>query len=98
MSETQPPKEQGTAGSACSAVVRRPLAPGNIYQFKGFPTKVLIKGMALPGTPFNDGGLPGVAVKWLDNNNNSLGWFPFESESEFWADFRFRNLVDPDNA
>ena len=79
------------------SALRRPLAVGNVYQFKGWPTKVKIKAMSLPGTPSDDGGLPGVSVKWLNNNNGS-GWWPFRTEAEFWADFRFSNLVDPEHA
>lgn len=76
---------------------RRPLRAGNVYQFKGYSTQIRIKGISFPGTPDDDGGLPGVAVKWLDNNNGS-GWYPFATEAAFWSDIRFQNLVDPENA
>lgn len=74
---------------------RQPLAVGNVYQFHGYPTKIKIVGMSLPGTPSDDGGLPGVAVKWLGNCNLQRGWYPFRSEAEFWDALIFRNAYDP---
>lgn len=56
-----------------------------------------ITGMSLPGTPTDDGGLPGVAVKWL-NKSGFHGWYPFKTETEFWSYTLFRNACDPEHA
>lgn len=43
---------------------RRPLAVGNVYRYKGYPGNGFkVTAMSLPGTPSDDGGLPGVAVQ-----------------------------------
>lgn len=77
---------------------RRPLEVGNIYRFKGYKGNGFkITGMSLPGTPTDDGGLPGVAVKWL-NKSGFHGWYPFKTETEFWSYTLFRNACDPEHA
>lgn len=79
------------------AVSRRPLNPGNVYSFYGYPRNGFrITAVCLPGHPDNDGGLPGVGFKWL-RKNDRRGWFyPCSSEDEFWADIRFANACDPE--
>lgn len=77
---------------------RRPLAVGNIYRFRGYRCNgIKITAMSLPGTPSDDGGLPGVAVQWL-NHSRQRGWYVFHSEREFWEDILFNNAVDPEFA
>ncbi len=77
---------------------RRPLAVGNIYNFRGYKNNgIRITAMSLPGTPTDDGGLPGVGVKWL-NYSKFHGWYPVKSETEFWNHMLFRNARDPEHA
>ncbi len=77
---------------------RRPLAVGNVYRFKGYPRNGFrVTAMSLPGTETDDGGLPGVAVKWL-NRTGARGWYPFETELEFWSHMLFSNACDPESA
>jgi len=77
---------------------RRPLAVGNVYRFKGYKNNGFrVTAMSLPGTPSDDGGLPGVAVKWL-NHSRARGWYVFKSEQEFWDFLLFRNACDPEHA
>jgi hypothetical protein len=85
-----------SAGS--SDLVRRPLAVGNIYRFKGYKNNGFkITAMSLPGTPTDDGAMPGVAVKWL-NHSKIHGWYPFNSEAEFWNHPLFKNACDAEHA
>jgi hypothetical protein len=77
---------------------RRPLAVGNIYRFKGYKSNGFkVVAMSLPGTPSDDGGLPGVSVKWLNKAVWNC-WYPFNSEAEFWAHILFSNACDPEHA
>jgi len=77
---------------------RRPLAVGNVYRYKGYKGNGFrITAMSLPGTMSDDGGSPGVAVKWL-NYGRARGWYPFMSESEFWAHMLFNNAVNQEDA
>ena len=81
------------------ALIRRPLASGNIYNYKGYKSagfKVLA--VAFPGHPEDDGALPGVCIKWLHRFEKHQGWYPFTSEEEFWAHELFRNACDPEHA
>lgn len=71
--------------------VRRPLAPGNKYRFRGFNTWIKIMWFSLPGTKYDDGGLPGVTVKWWSGER---GFYPFKSEQDFWNCYLFNNLID----
>lgn len=81
-----------------SDFVRRPLAVGNIYRFKGYKNNGFkITAMSLPGTPSDDGALPGVAVKWL-NSTKFHGWYPFKTEKDFWNYLLFKNACDPEHA
>lgn len=82
-----------------SKPTRAPLAVGNVYQFLGYPTRIKIVAMSLPGHRSDDGGLPGVAVEWLDRRGPfNHGWYVFQSEDEFWSDLYFRNVFDPQDA
>ena len=77
---------------------RRPLKVGNIYRYKGYKHNGFrITAMSLPGHHSDDGGLPGVAVKWL-NRSGGGGWYPFVSEDDFWGYELFRNACDPEYA
>lgn len=77
---------------------RRPLAVGNVYRYKGHKGNGFkVTAMSLPGTPSDDGGLPGVAVQWL-NHTRDHGWYPFRSEAEFWEYMLFSNACDPEHA
>lgn len=90
-------KADASAGRL-QALVRRPLAVGNVYRFKGYPRNGFkVVAMSLPGTPSDDGGLPGVAVQWL-NHSRVRGWYPFDSEAEFWAHMLFSNACYPEHA
>ena len=81
-----------------SDFARRPLAVGNIYRFKGYKSNGFkITAMSLPGTPSDDGALPGVALQWL-NKSRFRGWYPFKSETEFWQHILFKNACDPEHA
>ncbi len=81
-----------------TAPTRRALAVGNVYRFKGYRGNGFkITGMSLPGTPSDDGGLPGVAVQWL-NHSADHGWYPFRTEQEFWNYLVFANACDPEDA
>lgn len=73
------------------SVRRSPLAPGNKYRFNGFNTWIKIMWFSLPGTKYDDGGLPGVTVKWWSGKR---GFYPFENEQEFWDFYLFNNLID----
>lgn len=78
--------------------MRSPLAVGNVYRFKGYKNNGFkITAISLPGTPSDDGGIPGVSVKWL-NTSNGRGWYPFASEQEFWDHMLFKNAVDSEYA
>jgi len=88
-------------GDGCSMekkIQRRPLAAGNVYHFPGYPSNgFTVTSMSLPGTGSDDGGLPGVGVKWL-NRSGGRFWYPFSSEAEFWKDIRFSNACDPESS
>ena len=78
--------------------IRRPLAIGNIYRFKGYKNNGFkIVAMSLPGHPSDDGGIPGVGVRWLNRSNGS-GWYVCQKEEDFWNHILFRNAVDPEYA
>lgn len=54
-----------------SEFVRRPLAVGNIYRFKGYKSNGFkITAMSLPGTPSDDTALPVAAVRDGDKNDS----------------------------
>jgi len=79
-------------------IQRRPLAVGNVYHFPGYPSNGFkVTGMSLPSTGSDDGGLPGVAIKWLNRSWGS-GWYLFSTEAAFWADIRFSNACDPESS
>lgn len=84
--------------SDLQTVVRRPLAVGNVYRYKGYKNNGFrVTAMSLPGHPSDDGGLPGVAIRWL-NRSGGGGWYPFASEKEFWDHMLFSNACDPEAA
>lgn len=94
----------GMAGSAVgwrplpANSIRTPLAVGNVYRFRGYKNNGFrVTAMSLPGTPSDDGGLPGVAVQWL-NTPRVRGWYPVCSEAEFWECPLFSNACDPEYA
>ena len=77
---------------------RTPIKRGQIYRFKGYPgAGFKIQFVALPGHEEDDGGLSGVAVKWLNLRRQSM-FYPFSSEADFWACDLFRNACDPEFA
>lgn len=85
-------------GVSSGTLVRRPLARGNIYRFKGYAGNgIEITAVSFRGHPEDDGGLAGVGVKWLNRSGGSF-WYPFATESDFWADYRFSNACDPEHA
>jgi len=89
-------RRAGSEFDAAAGYTRRPLAVGNIYRFRGYAKNGFkIVGMSLPGTPSDDGGLPGVAVQWI-NRTRERGWYPFRSETEFWSYPYFANAEDPE--
>ncbi len=93
MSETLMPLVAGHASSKPGTLggKRKPLAVGNVYRFAGYRGNGFkITAMSLPGTPSDDGGLPGVAVQWL-NHAKQRGWYVFHSENEFWNYHLFSN-------
>lgn len=74
--------------------MRSPLAIGNVYRYPGYPNHGFhIKAFSFPGTASDDGGLPGVFIKWLNRSRREY-WYPFSSEVAFWKDLRFSNAVD----
>jgi hypothetical protein len=88
--------EKAKIVAAPSGTQQRPLEVGNIYRFRGYAKNGFkIVGMSLPGTPSDDGGLPGVAVQWL-NYGRERGWYVFHSETDFWNYLVFRNAEDPE--
>lgn len=99
MTESVTPKAKRKANrrlAVARGYTRRPLAVGNIYRFRGYARNGFkIVGMSLPGTPSDDGGLPGVAVQWL-NHSKQRGWYVFHSETDFWNYLCFRNAEDPE--
>ena len=83
-----------------NALVRSPLARGRRYQFAGFRSGFLVKAVAFRGHPEDDGGPPGVAIRWTGfgrGGRSGGGWYPFKTETEFWADYRFSNAYDRPN-
>lgn len=76
---------------------RTPIKRGQIYRFKGYRTGFKIQFVALSGHEEDDGGLSGVAVKWLNLRRQSM-FYPFSSEADFWECDLFRNACDPDFA
>ncbi len=75
---------------------RKPLAIGNIYRFPGYPNNgFCVTAMSLPGTPSDDGGIPGVAVQWLNPGKQRM-WYPVASEKAFWQYFLFASACDPE--
>jgi len=84
--------ENAAKSRRVQTIVRRsPLAPGNKYRFNGFNTWVKIMWFSFPGTKHDDGGLPGVTVKWWSGKR---GFYPFKSEQDFWDCHLFSNLID----
>lgn len=75
---------------------RQPLAVGNVYRFQGsLGNGFRITALSLPGTRSDDGGIPGVAIQWL-NRSGGRSWYPLASEQDFWDCLLFRNACDPD--
>lgn len=73
------------------------LTVGNTYSFPGYPNNgFTITALSLPGTSSDDGGLPGIGVKWLNRTGLSF-WYPFSTEQEFWNDLRFSNAERVNN-
>ena len=73
--------------------IRRPLAPGEKYVFPGYPGNgFTCLALSFPGHPSDDGGLPGVLVKW-NNRSGGKWWYPFATEEAFWNDIRFQTGV-----
>lgn len=96
--EAEREQSQQCGHSELNGLVRRPLAVGNVYRFKGYKGNGFkVTAMNLPGTPSDDGGLPGVAVTWL-NKRKAHGWYPFASEADFWAHPLFSNACDEECA
>ena len=94
--ETQP--ASGASLLTVGLGLRKPLKIGNVYRYKGYKNNGFrVVAMSLPGTSSDDGGLTGVAVKWL-NKNGARGWYQFSSEKDFWAHMLFRNAVDHEYA
>lgn len=63
---------------------RQPLAIGNRYVYPGYPGGFKITAVCLPGHPEHDGGLPGVAVKFIKPMVIRGGFYPCNTEDEFW--------------
>jgi hypothetical protein len=77
---------------------RRPLAVGNVYRFPRYPNNgFVVTAMSLPGTPTDDGGIPGVAVKWLNPTKEEM-WYAVPDEKTFWQNILFANACDPEYA
>jgi|688.fasta_scaffold165012_2 hypothetical protein len=105
MTDLSPPPAEVTdgmlpavAGYALPSHPRTPIKRGQIYRFKGYPgAGFKIQFVALPGHEEDDGGLSGVAVKWLNLRRQSM-FYAFGSEADFWACDLFRNACDPEFA
>jgi hypothetical protein len=77
---------------------RRPLAVGNVYRYPGYPNNgFVVTAMSLPGTPTDDGELPGVGVKWLNPTKEEM-WYAVPDEKTFWQNILFANACDPEQA
>ena len=74
--------------------MRSKLDVGNKYTFKGYTNNCFrINSMSIPGTPSDDGGIPGVSVTWLNRSGGTF-WYPVASEKDFWSNILFANAVD----
>lgn len=75
---------------------REPLKPGNKY-FMKYDHKLgfMVTNMSLPGTEFNDNGLPGVSVKWLGllSKTRTSGWFICNNEEDFWNIWQVKSAI-----
>jgi hypothetical protein len=90
---------KNTSGEGIMAAhQRRPLAVGNVYRYPGYPNNgFVVTAMSLPGTPTDDGGIPGVAVKWLNPTKEEM-WYAVPDEKTFWQNILFANACDPEHA
>lgn len=71
-----------------AGLVRSPLARGRRYRYAGYRSGFRVVAVAFPWHPEDDGGLPGVSVRWEGplRHGGEGGFYPFRSEAEFWAD------------
>jgi hypothetical protein len=100
MSERNMRVQAARAPGTVPALVRSPLARGRRYQYAGFNSGFVVRAVACRGHPEDDGGLPGVAIRWtgFGRGGRSGGvWYLFKTEAEFWAHDLFRNAYDRPN-
>lgn len=79
---------------------RRPLARGNRYFYKGYKDVGFeVKWVTFRGHPNDNGGLPGVAIKWLGfTGRKGSGFWPSNNEKEFFAMLIFKNACNEEDA